>query len=82
MSFLLEPFNPRLKLRHSGELVHVCLCTCTHLCACLQALAPLLLVSPTPDGEERSRGLGFLPELIVIDPHTTLLVYQAKKKTP
>lgn len=37
-------------------------------------------VSPTPDGEKRGRGLSFLPDLIVIDRHTTLLVYQAKGK--
>lgn len=59
----------QLKLGHS----------CTRLCVCPCASATLLLISPTPDGEERSGRLDFLPDLIVIDPKTTLLVCQAKK---
>lgn len=70
---LKQPNNPhlhlQLKLGHS----------CTRLCVCPCASATLLLISPTPDGEERSSRLDFLPDLIGIDPKTTLLVCQAKK---
>ena len=62
----------------AGTFQKACAPTSVHACVCFCALAPRLLLSLTPDREERGQGLCFLPGSIVIDGHTALLVYQAK----